>query len=95
LALFIFLLRGEEINMINLKAIFITIFTVFVLPISAFAHGTEVEHQKEEITSNLMKNGMIVSAFILILGFLLWFQIKKQLSRVNVKIRRVEKRKIY
>ncbi len=69
----------------NIKWILMLLFTLFYLPFSVFAHGTEVEHQKEEITSSLFKNGMIVSAVILILGILLWYQSKKQLSRVNVK----------
>jgi hypothetical protein len=81
--------------MINLRSIFIMIFTVFVLPLTAFAHGTEVVHQKEEITNTLLKNGMIVSAVILILGILLWFQSKKQLSRVNVKNKVGRKKKDY
>lgn len=61
------------------------IVTLFMLPVYAFAHGTEEEHQREVITNTLLNYGLVISAILSIIGIILLFLIKSQLKSFNVK----------
>jgi hypothetical protein len=77
--------RGKKImNYIHKLSFFV--FVLLSLPITAFAHGSEEEHQREVFLSNLLEYGFYTLLAILLFSIvLLWFN--------NVKIKQIDVKK--
>ncbi|WP_394141616.1 F510_1955 family glycosylhydrolase [Cytobacillus oceanisediminis] len=70
----------------NLKALFtFLVLTLFTIPVSAFAHGSEEEHQQEIAANTFLNYGLVGSAILLVVGIILLFSIRNRLKAVNVK----------
>ncbi|PGT79583.1 F510_1955 family glycosylhydrolase [Bacillus sp. AFS040349] len=61
------------------------IISLFTIPVSAFAHGTEAEHQQEVVTNMFLTYGIVISAVLLVVGIVVLLTVKSRLKTVNVK----------
>jgi DNA-binding beta-propeller fold protein YncE len=71
-----------------MKKLFVSlsmIYSILYLPITALAHGSDEEHQKELLLGSILKYGMIFSAILFIVGTFFWLRTKKRIKRTNVK----------
>jgi hypothetical protein len=76
--------RKKIMNYIHKLSFFV--FVLLSLPINAFAHGSEEEHQRETFLSNLMEYGFYTLLALFLLSIVvLWF--------TNIKIKQIDVKK--
>ncbi|UYG98092.1 F510_1955 family glycosylhydrolase [Cytobacillus firmus] len=77
----------------NLRLFTLTFLILTVLPLSAFAHGTEAEHQEEGLVYNkIAEGGLLISVILLLISVAGIIVISKQIKSVKVKSQKGQKK---